>query len=695
MRYSLVVLLSLCLFLPAVGQERAYPFSVDQDHLAGAPDFSYLNHPLGSGDRVFVKDGHFYTVGKDLKPGTADDQRVRFFGVNTAFGANFPEAQDAVRIAKRLRRLGINLVRLHHMDSSPDRDPNDARSLLTTGPYPSLNPVSVARLRGFLDALKSEGIYVNLNLHVGYEFRPAVDQVPAIPGADRLPAQSKPLHIFYPRMQDLQVEYTRKVIEALKLKNDAVLAMVEIDNETSLLDAWQRNQIERLVTGDYREELERQKRAFLRDQADSVDSTILFFVERDRAYLKRMLGAVRESTDALVPVAGTQVGYGGLLNYDSHQDLDYQDNHFYIDHYNFPNRAWDGRDWRQRNTTATGTGLAPYLNMAATREAGRPFTVSEFNQPYPNTYAAEIDPTLAAFAAFQDWDGLMHFAYEHGREWDRGGPDGFNLNGDWTKWPGVGQSAWMFRTGAVGAARETVSIPVPYEARLEAARQKTNGNAVRFLKSSAGYDANVALVHRVELAPGKSGTLPESAKPGATPFQSDTGELSFDAGRRVFVVDAAQAVGVFGFAGDAPVTAGSVVLQLAAGSRGFVSFLLTALDAKPLHRSSRMLLTVPGYTVFPGQKLVNYPGSTDWWTLTPAPGSDRPSGAYVGNGPVMMERTECVMRLRTEVKSLAVYPLDGCGGRMSRLDRKEVTRENGVLRLHLAADTPWYEIAAK
>lgn len=28
--------------------------------------------------------------------------------------------------AKRLRRLGINLVRLHHMDSSPDRDPNDA-----------------------------------------------------------------------------------------------------------------------------------------------------------------------------------------------------------------------------------------------------------------------------------------------------------------------------------------------------------------------------------------------------------------------------------------------------------------------------------------------------------------------------------------------------------------------------------------
>jgi len=686
MRYSVVLLLSVALFLPAVGQERLYQFSVDQDQVNGAPDFSYLNHPLTPADRVFVKNGHFYTAG---------GQRVRFFGVNTAFAANFPEAQDAPRIAKRLRRLGVNLVRLHHMDSSPDRDPNDARSLLTTGPYPTLNPVSVARLRAFLDALKAEGIYVNLNLHVGYEFRPAVDQVPSLPGADRLPAQSKPLHIFYPRMQNLQVEYTRKVIEALKLKGDPVLAMIEIDNETSLIDAWQKNQIDRLVTGEYRQELERQKKDFLKDRPDSMDETIRFFVDRDRAYLNRMLGAVRQSADALVPVAGTQVGFGGLLNYDSHRDLDYQDNHFYIDHYNFPNRPWDGGDWRQRNTTASGLGFATYLNMAATRLAGQPFTVSEFNQPFPNTYAAEIDPTLAAFAAFQDWDGLMHFAYEHGREWDRGGPDGFNLNGDWTKWPNIGQSAWIFRTGAVAVAKVTVGIPLPFEARMESARQRTNGNAVRFLKASAGYDANTALLHRVELATGKTEPLPESAKSAAAPFQADTGEFTFDPGRRVFRLEAPRAAGVFGFAGEAPVTAGNVVLELASGSRGFVSLLLTSLDAKPLLRSGRMLLTVPGYTMFRGQKLVNYPGATDWWTLTPVPGSDKPSGRYAGGGPVMMERVECTVRLRTETKSLAVYPLDGCGNRLAKLDANEAVKQGHELRIHLAAETPWYEIAAK
>src|SRR5947208_837426 len=158
----LIAIFALTLAAAAAPQDGLYQFSVDQDHLTGAPDFSRLNRPLTPADRVFVKDGHFFTVGRDLKPNTADDQRLRLFGVNTAFGANFPEEPDAPRIAKRLRSLGINLVRLHHMDSSPDRNPQDARSTLTTGPYPTLNPISVARLRVFLDALKAEGIYVNL-----------------------------------------------------------------------------------------------------------------------------------------------------------------------------------------------------------------------------------------------------------------------------------------------------------------------------------------------------------------------------------------------------------------------------------------------------------------------------------------------------------------------------------------------------
>ena len=339
----------------------------------------------------------------------------------------------------------MNLVRLHHMDTSPDRDPADAGSTLTTGPYPTLNKVAIARLRTFLDALKAEGIYCNLNLHVGYQFRPALDGVPAMPGGGSIPTQSKPLHIFYPCMVDLQVKYTRDRIDSLRLKGDPVLAMVEINNESSLLKAHQRGLLDRVVLGEYREELERQWKSFAarndRYAGRTADDWLLFLADRDRAYLDRMLQAVRETTDARVPVTGTQTDYGGLLNLDVYAGLDYRDNHFYVDHYNFPHQAWDARDWRIRDSSSVGLGLSAFLNIAAAREAGGPTRSANSTSPWPNPQAAEIDPALAAFGAFQDWDGIMHFAYSHGRNWDSQVPGGFDINfdinSDWTKWPNI------------------------------------------------------------------------------------------------------------------------------------------------------------------------------------------------------------------------------------------------------------------
>jgi hypothetical protein len=278
--YTRMRFLAVCLLaaLPGAAQQNFYPFAVDQDRLSGAPDFSFLNHPITAKDRVVIRNDKFVRA--------ADGSPVRFFGANLAFGGNFPEARDAARIAKRLRRLGVNLVRLHHMDSSPDSDPENARSILTTGPYPTLNTVAVARLRGFLDALKAEGIYADLNLHVGYTFRAGVDQVPAFPGGASLPTQSKPLHIFYPRMVDLQTKYTRELIAALKLKGDAVLAMVEIDNETSLLQAWGSRSLDRTLVGEYRTEWLRQWREYRKSAADAPlegDEYISFMADRDRA----------------------------------------------------------------------------------------------------------------------------------------------------------------------------------------------------------------------------------------------------------------------------------------------------------------------------------------------------------------------------------------------------------------------------
>ncbi len=867
------------LVLPLLAQQSFYPFPIDQDGLSGAPDFSFLNQPLEAKDRIFVRDGKFYRVGADLTPNTGDDERVRMFGVNLAFGANFPTPEDAPRIARRLRRMGVNLVRFHHMDSQPDSNPANANSILTTGPYPAFNPISMARLRTFLDALKAEGIYANINVKVGYVFRPAVDQVPALPAGVTFPAQSKPLHMIEPRMVALQAEYAERLLGALELRDDPVLAMVELNNETSLLYSWQTGEFDRTVVGEYAGEARRQWNAFLGvdrastgeirqawgastsdgpellpdrwaplevhspararletagdatkvtldqignwvilkqvnftltagtsyiaeveiradlpdgqtgrvdwrvgqdqspwgtaasrtltvtnqwqkvrwgfaasvgaaasgrfglwlenaggpvyvrntslreaglrglDESESLEAAniampdglqpgtqartndfIRFLADRDNSYSRRLLAGVRASVDPLVPVTGTQQEFSGLMALDSQAGLDYFDKHWYVDHYSFPNVSWDGRDWRFRDISNLASGLDPFLQAATARPHGFPYTVSEFNQPWPNTYAAEMNPAFSVFAAFQDWDALMHFAYAHGRGWDDGVPNGFNLNGDWTKYPNVGQSAWLFRSGVIATGREPMDLPAPLEQRIRYTRERRSGGFNAFFTAAGQYEPRNAVIHPVRLRPDLDGPLPEAARAKITfPAVSDTGEMTYDQPARLFLVHAPQAAGVFGFVGRTRVTAGALDVELAESARGFASILLTALDGRPIAESRRMLLSNPGYTLrtAPGsnppepQTIVPY--GTGYFTLKPDL-ANKPSGNLNGGvGPVWMERVEAVVFVRTQTPAMAVYPLRPNGERMAPL---EIEKTDEGYRLRLSAGTPWYEWVA-
>jgi hypothetical protein len=845
-------------------QPSLYRFSIDQDLLSGAPDFSFLNHPLTQEDKITVRDGKFVN---------ALGQPVRFFGVNLAFSANFPTPQDAPRIAKRLRRLGINLVRLHHLDTQPDSNPANAASILTTGPYPTINPFAAERLRAFLDAMRAEGVYVNLNLKVGYEFRPAVDRVPAYSGT--FPNQSKPLHIFEPRMVALQQEFTRKLIDSLKLQDDPVLAMVEINNESSLLYSFQTNQFDPAVTGLYRDEITSQWNRFLRSRYESTESLrekwgasegdsedilpnrwalevhagaqasstpiengirinftantsqviakqvgfsitqgetylaemeiraeqntsiywdvkqdvspwatsaartftatpqwqrvtlpvtstfsmnnigrfgvqvarstapveirhaklvrrgrrglgenesleaqnivipgndgsteprlrdfVEFLASLDKNYLDVMKSAVRESTTWEVPVAGTQMNFSGLMTIDTHAGMDYQDIHFYIDHYNFPAVAWDGRDWRIRDSSNLQSGYTTLLNLAAARTAGQPYTVSEFNQNWPNTKGHELLPALSAFAAFQDWDGLMHFAYSHGRGWDANVPNGFNLNGDWSKWVSFGQSAWLFRSGAIATGGEEKRIPLPYADRLRFTRDRRNSAFTNFLAETKSIQPQNFFRHRVALDPsGESNLADDLRDRPPVPILSNTNDILWHQQARLFLLQAPQAAGIIG-EWEGALSAGNIDVEPSpATGRTFRTVLLTSLDTKPIERSERLLLTNPGFTLrskspaqpAEPQRIVNYPNTADWFTVEPDLPTKPSGNLNGGDGPTWMERTDAVITLRTLAESLTVYPLDGTG---KRLDPIPAEKLDNAFRFSCNAESPWYEIVA-
>jgi hypothetical protein len=222
----------------------------------------WLHKPAGKFGHIRVgTDGHLY----------AGTQRVRFLGVNLCFGACFPRKEDAEKIAARMAKFGINIVRFHHMDMQEFPNGIRRRGVPHTR---DLDPEALDRLDYLIAQLKRNGIYVNLNLLVSRPFN----------AADGLPKEIEQLgwkerHIvgfFYEPCLELQKEYARKLLThrnpytGLTYAEDPAIAFVEINNEDGLIHAWLGGQVDNLPEVFLRE-LQRQWNEWLKKRYGTTE----------------------------------------------------------------------------------------------------------------------------------------------------------------------------------------------------------------------------------------------------------------------------------------------------------------------------------------------------------------------------------------------------------------------------------------
>lgn len=790
--FSLLVTVSAARGNAKASNIEWYPFTINEDQMASITDFSGLNHPLGPADRLFVKGAHFYRVGGDGQPQTKDDQRVRLFGISLTGAANFPREEDAPKIARRLRSLGFNAVRLHHLDTVLSDSEDKPQGILTTGAFPSFNPSAVQRLNTFIDALRREGIYVNLNLHVGYSFRYVVDQLtPLVPG-ENMPFASSPLHLFEPRMISLQVEYAKQLIRRLNLNNDPALAMIEINNESSLIGAWQRKDIDGLQ-GEYQRLLQQQWQRWAVRQYGSLDKAchlwdscgmtkqgallvkrdearvlafgdgwwahgqqlakralakidvkspsilepnfvaqeegagrrildfVRFLSEMDKQYFETMRQAVRSEVGDLVPLTGTQMYYGGIINVDSQKNMDYLDQHFYVDHYDFPHQPWDRNDWRIRDHSAVREGWEPLLKQAFYRDIQKPFVVSEFNQAYPNRQSAEIMPVVTAIASAQDWDGLFLFQYADGNTW-RALPDSFSLSGMSGQIVTTGISAAMFRQFQLPVLREQCVVPLTPDVRLMVGAMGegvTSDAYVEYIKRTFDLDARDAFTKRVGAYVLQKNASGHGAQNGAMPIRQNKNSMDKDLagafwsandGQLVSDRDAPymRALGAYSamFAGYSQATSLAGVSELLSPvfskeGRQFGVMMLMTRDARPINKSRRLLLTMSGATtgsqpdIFPARpkNLIAYPGDRGWWTLEPdSVNASKPSGPRDATGPVWLERINVVFFFPSNARRMVIYPLDQDGQRLTPVSGSDIVKTERGFKIALNKSSPWYEV---
>ena len=246
--FSTSCLLKIFFFSCLLGQFEAaaqnftggFSFNIPFDDGTASPLFpNFPARVITEAGRVSVSGSSFVVGGKPQ----------RFWGVNMVAASAFPAKTNAPKIATHARKMGINLVRFHHLDNPSWT--SDGSIFVGGQSTRTLNLSTLDRLEFLINELKKNNIYVNMNLNVSRTFN-AQD---GVLHADSLKEFAKGVTIFDPQLIALQKEYARQLFAhvnpytGMRLSDDPTLAMVEMINENSLYGMWKENQLKTTKLG--------------------------------------------------------------------------------------------------------------------------------------------------------------------------------------------------------------------------------------------------------------------------------------------------------------------------------------------------------------------------------------------------------------------------------------------------------------
>lgn len=427
----------LCCLTAAGETGDMFPFVIRANGPSCAADMSFLlPAPAGRDGFVRTQGEHFVT----------DAGRIRFNGVNLVGAACFPDHEHAERLAERLARLGLNIVRIHYIDtwaygSNFMKAPMAALYKADPTSNCIVDEAQRERFEYLVAQLKKRGIYLNMNLHVAHELDER-DGFPKTPWANR------GVDFFYAPLIEKEKAYARDILghvnpyTGLALKDDPCVAMVEINNENGMFSTWTNGQLDGGARFGkvYQDEFRRQWQAFsgsrkdyLRARNDAsaytpaeTNAFFRFLAHVDETYFDAMRDCLKDELGVKAPVCATQIDYctpHTLAKYDI------VDIHIYWTHpgYGDVPKGIDLRHgphrnipWLFRNEAIvtsrrhTATYDEDFVTHRATmRVKGRPFMVSETAAPYPNWYGAEFNPFVRALAAFQDWGAVITHSWNN------------------------------------------------------------------------------------------------------------------------------------------------------------------------------------------------------------------------------------------------------------------------------------------
>lgn len=193
---------------------------------------------------------------------------------------------------------------------------------------------------------------------------------------------------------------------------------------------------------------------------------IEFLAQLEIDHALEMKKFIREEIGAKQMITHSQLLFGGIVG--ARREFivsDLVDTHGYWHHPHFPHKAWDMSDWEINNVSQiTAEDGGTLAEMAMQRPVGKPYSVSEYDTPAPNDFAAETFPMLAAMACLQDWSAVYHFNFKHSAKFDSDKITSFfDLPGHPAKQAFMPLAALVFRQGLIKPSNVNVVLPLSSE----------------------------------------------------------------------------------------------------------------------------------------------------------------------------------------------------------------------------------------
>jgi len=332
--------------------------------------------------------------------------------------------------------------------------------------------------------------------------------------------------------------------------------------------------------------------------------------------------------------------------------------------------------------------------LATARVAGKPYTISEYNHPYPNQFSGEGLPMLAAFGRFQRWNGIFQYTYAHKVDTEPEKLTGyFDMNVHALQLVHSPACAAMFARGLVKPSPGGYAFSLSPDREIDILAQRLSPHALNFSGLGLPLSLDMSLGYATALKLVEEATPFNIMMPIVADYRSNSNQLRWDMRQKdagYFTVNAPDVKVFTGFVRDREFEFGDVKLKPGKTVLDYATISLLSLeDSLAGVPAGGYLLTATGTMHNTNgepkpraELLVGVPTASPW----------EPDDAYTlanqwGDAPVLCEGIP--LELTLPGGSWLVYPLDEAGNRRAG---EPLRFENRPIQVGPECKTLWYEI---